>query len=1480
MKEQFGHLLKQLELFEWKDKLNGKLQEVVVDENNHVWTFDVIFERPLPIEDFTLFHRKVEELNRKFRSITKADLRITYENIDYSFLEDYYNYTLNKLAKQKPRFNAIIEFDLHQDGRTIEVVCPKDATFVSGMLTEIKNELQQFGFDVELKQLLCDKAPSIQDRIKKQEELFHNAVSQNTEATDDEVKFVSYNSNVVRNITHKISDIPVSEMDLIEYKSMNQTTLFSFEGEITKVDYRLLNNGNHLYTFIVSDEFDSVYVKKFVRNTDEKTYMDGTKVGMLARVKGNAGYDNFSGEVSVTAITFQRTNIVKPKDLRHDLLNSKRVELKLHSKMSTLDGITSITDYVETAKRWGHKAIALTDKGNVQAFPDFYKATKDRQIKPIYGVELNFIDERDLEIVKNPIDVAIEDAVFTVFDIETTGLSVNYDKIIEISATKVKNNQVIERYNTFVNPQQPISQLTTKLTSITNQDVALAPLIDTVIKEFKDFFKDTIMVAHNAHFDMGFIYKTLKDYDLYEGEIPTIDTLSIARNVYGDHLKRFNLKSVSKYFKVDLVQHHRASYDTAATVEIFLHMMRDAKKIGIKNITELNNLCQSTNAYRYAIGHTITILVKNQKGLKNLFEIVSDANTTHFYKEPRLLKSVLDKYREGLLVGSGCLNSYFFEVALNKDVDQLKELASYYDYLELQPISDFIHLKQDMDDATQRIQDTFKKIIQIGEELNIPVVATSDAYHLLDSDKKYREIYVQTPLVGGGLHPLSRYNEIPSQYFKTTEEMLQEFSWLDDVKREEIVITNSNLIADSIEFVKAFIPELYAPSDDFLSLSGVPSVQNKLIQMVHDKSHEIYGEILPKIVENRINKEIKSITDNKFSTVYYISHLLVKKSLDEGYLVGSRGSVGSSLVATLMNITEVNPLPPHYVCEKCKFSSFKMTDNEKQKYGLRNEEMELQAILDKYETGFDLPDHKCPICGNELKKDGHSIPFETFLGFKGDKVPDIDLNFSGDYQPVVHEYIRQIFGQERAFRAGTISTVAEKTAYGYVKGFLERKGKSMRSAEIERIALNITGVKRSTGQHPGGIVVVPQYKDITDVTPVQYPADDITSTWRTTHFDYHSFEENLFKLDVLGHDDPTMIRFLMDYVRKHPLEFPFADATEIPLDDKNVYSMLRSTESVGLTKDDVDSEVASFGIPEMGTSFVREMLKDSRPKTFAEIVKISGLSHGTDVWLNNAKDLVTGTTSFGKIPFQDVIGCRDDIMVYLIQNKMDESTAFEISEFIRKGKAAKNPDQWDGYKLIMREHNIPEWYIWSCGKIKYMFPKAHATAYVMMALRIAWFKYYHPIVFYSAYFSKRASDFDIYAMIGGEYGVEKRMEEIREKGNRASETEKRLYTVLEVAREMLKRGFGFKTIDLEKSQARDFVISEDKKHLILPFVALDGLGMKVAESIIKARNEEPFKSKDDVKQRTSLSKTLFTKLDMLDVFDNLPDNSQLNLFEM
>lgn len=1486
MNGQFSKLLESIGLQDKKKKFQGRVKEFYVETTdfnaNDRWSFEFEFDSPLPINDYQTFIEALENLPGKMKSIKQIDYRISYVNQDVDVLDDYYDFVIRKLARRKPRFNSMIDFDIVQKNSRLEVVCPKDAQYVQELIDELKPELERIGFECSLAIKYSKDKQSIEERINKQKELFRQSVKQAEDPQTDEIAYLNLDNRLVRNVKNKLSEVPFTENELNEYKSMNEKAVFSLEGEVTFVEDRLLRTGTVLYTITISDAEDSIVVKKFCKEEADKTFLKGIKKGMMMKIKGAAQYDTFSQSIIIIAHVIEYTNKPVPKDLRMDNSPVKRIELHVHSKMSTFDGIDNVKDYVKTAKRWGHDAIAITDHGNVQAFPDMFHATEDKSIKPIYGAEFNFVNEEDTQIVKRPYNIDLDDATYVVFDIETTGLSVNYDKIIEIAAVKIKDGHIVDDYQTYVNPQRKLSMLTTKITSIQNVDVQNAPLIDYVIKEFYEFFKGSIMVAHNAQFDMGFIESELEKNNIEFEPMTSIDTLSIARNCYSDQLKRFNLKAVSKLFKVELVQHHRAIYDTRATADIFLHMLRNAKKQGIVNINDFNRLSYHGDAYKHTITKTINLLVKNDTGLRNLFKIVSEANTTYFHKGARLLKRVLDEYREGILVGSGCMDSYFLEIAMNKSYEELLKAAAYYDYLELQPIRDFHHMKSNIDNLEKVLVDTYRKIIQAGRQLNIPIVVTGDTYHISEEDKKYRDIYVQANLVGGGFHRLSKYPDIPSQHFRTTQEMMDEFDFLSDTEKVEFVVTNTHVINDKIEFVEAFKPELYAPTDDFLALEGIPSIETKLVKMVSDRARELYGPNIPQIVADRINKEITSITTNKFSTVYYISHLLVKKSLDEGYLVGSRGSVGSSLVATLTDITEVNPLPPHYVCPHCYFSSFKMTTEEKLRYGIKDEEIRIQSVLDQYETGYDLPLEECPVCGNYMNKDGHSIPFETFLGFKGDKVPDIDLNFSGDYQPQVHEYIRTIFGQERAFRAGTISTIAEKTAFGYVKGYLEKKQLTMRKAEMERRSRKIVGVKKSTGQHPGGIVVVPNYKEIIDVTPVQFPADEVTSSWRTTHFDYHSFEANLFKLDVLGHDDPTMIRFLMDYVETHPDDFPFDDATKIPVDDKKVYKLLNGTEVIGLTPEDLrGSEVASFGIPEMGTKFVREMLKDSRPDNFADAVKISGLSHGTDVWLNNAKDLVTGANlAFGKIGFKEVIGCRDDIMVSLIAWGLDEATAFEISEFIRKGKAAKNPSKWQSYKNIMLDKKIPEWYVWSCGQIKYMFPKAHATAYVLMAMRIAWFKLYKPILFYSAYFSIRATHFDVYALSGGEYEISKKMDEIELKGNRASDVEKKLYTMLEVANEMVKRGLKFKPIDINKSLAREFLIDEDGESLILPFTTVDGLGLAVAESIVKAREEQEFKSKDDIKERTSLSKTLFTKLEMLNCFDHLPDNSQLNLFDI
>ncbi len=1479
MEQAFDTLLKLLELPE-DARPAGKLVELEVDESQKSWHLAIELERPLPLESFRQFIDGLENLPLFLNTCNRVYYRIEYETEDYQRLEEYYRFALERLVRRKPRFQAIVGFETERDGRKLTIVCPKDGDFAEELLIDVQRQLFDFGFDVELTVRYCEQTPSIAEQIERERESEEAPSESGTDAESAPrpARFVRHYRRKIQQVSHAIEDVPFTEDDLLEYRSAHRNTDFTLEGVVHSVESRRIKKETTLYTFILSSGNDSIYVKKFVKDKNEADYLEGTLPGMRMRVDGSAQLDRFTDDVAIIANVIERTDRAEPSDDREETAESSRVELHLHSNMSTLDGIDPIEQFVEAAKRFNQPALALTDHNSVQSFPEFYAAAKKAGIKPIFGAEFDVIDEARLAVAWGENEADLEAATYTVFDLETTDLSVHEGKIIEISAARIKDHQVIDRFDSFVDPDEPLSDFTKRLTGISDKDLKGAPSPSEALEQFRNFIEGTILVAHNAPFDLAHLEANLEAYELEGGPYAVIDTLQLARQFYADKLKRFNLKAVAKYFGVELARHHRAEYDTQATAGVFMHMLADLHKAGIKTFEQLKNLHDHVDLdrYRHAMEGHMNVLVKNAKGLKNLYELISLANTKYYSRGAKLPKSVLKQHREGLLIGSGCMNGDLFDAALNESTDVLRERARFFDYIELLPPEDHAHLKKDMDNPVERVQQAHRRMLKTGRSLEIPVVSVGDAHHVEKSSVRYRDIYIRTPIVGGGYHSLARYDEIPSQYFRTTEEMLKSFSYLGE-EAERVVVEDTRQLAERVEHFEAFNDELYAPTDDFLALEGIPSIEDKLKDMVYKQAQSLYGEPLPTMVEKRLDQEMESITRNKFSTVYYISHLLVRKSLEDGYLVGSRGSVGSSLVATLMDITEVNPLPPHYACPSCHFTAFKMTEEEKQKHGLKEGEKGLQSLLEDVDSGFDLKPMPCPHCEETLRRDGHDIPFETFLGFKGDKVPDIDLNFSGEYQPEVHEYVRTMFGRERAFRAGTISTVAQKTAYGYVKGYAEKKGLRLRRAEIDRRANAITGVKRSTGQHPGGIVVVPSYKEITDVTPVQYPGDDTSKAWKTTHFDYHSFEDNLFKLDVLGHDDPTMIRFLMDFVREDPVSFPFSDAREIPLDDPKVYRLLSGTEVLGLKPADIKSEVASYGVPEMGTSFVRGMLKDSRPSSFADIVKISGLSHGTDVWLNNAEQLVNGRTKFGRIPFSEVIGCRDDIMVYLIQAGMPSEKAFEISEFIRKGKAEKQPDIWEGYKRTMREYDIPEWYIWSAGRIKYMFPKAHATAYVIMALRIAWFKLYRPIHFYSAYFSKRASDFDLRAMQGGEYYIRERLEDIAEKGTRASGPEQRLHTVLEVALEMVKRGFYFAPISISESAATDFRLTADSQGLRMPFVALDGLGERVARSIVEAREEKLFTSQEDLKRRTLLSGSLVDKLDALDAFGDLPETSQLSL---
>jgi DNA polymerase-3 subunit alpha (Gram-positive type) len=1480
-------LLERLELKDQVIEEYCEIKSVEVDKANDTWTFYLVFERVIPIMHFRNFIKKLSSLPRLYKSVKNIEYKVEFKDLEGDIL-DYYDFAIDLIAKKDKRILPLKEYSKDIEENRITVFVPKGATSPQIYRVNIEEEMTKLGFDVEVNIEIDNTRESIEEQIKKSNDLF--VQESKAMLNSNQIKYKTLNQNEEYYDFLEISKIPRTEMELEEFKERNSGKAIVYvEGIVVENDINESNN-NSSVRIIVTDGVDSIFLNKRKTRASDIDFYKEIEPKMGIKAKCYAQFDNFYNEVTLNILNISHTETTIDNNTRIDNFENKRVELHLHTKMSVLDGVNNIEEYVDRAINYGHKALAVSDHGSVQSFPNFEKYVKGKPIKPLYGLEMVYVNDEEITITRGEYEGLFSDTTYVIFDIETTGLSLNYDTIIEIAGLKVKNGQILGEFHELIDPEMTISKFTESFTHITNSMLKGKRKIKEVLKDFHDFSKDTVLVAHNASFDIGFISYNYRELGIDNQVNPSIDTLYLAKALLPEK-GRFDLKSMSKYYKVNLDGHHRASNDTHALFEIFLHLLKHLRKVGINRFQDLNRIINPEDVFKFPYPKHINLLVKEQVGLKNLYMILSEGLTTYYDRDAKVLKSYLDKHRAGLLVSSGCFNSDFFDIALNKTRRELVKAAKYYDYLEIQPLSYFRFMETETPNWRSVIQRVIKKIVEVGKELNIPVVATGDVHHLDPSDFKYREIMINTPLVGGGgFHELYYKDFKPNQYFMTTEEMMEEFNFLGSDVAYEVVVKNSQLITDMVEDITIIPNELFAPTDEFLAEQGVPSIQKKLEHMVKGKVNELYGDPLPDIVKNRLNKELSSIIENHFSTVYYISHLLVKKSLDDGYLVGSRGSVGSSFVATLMGITEVNPLPPHYVCPKCHFHAFKKTDEEKASFGENEFEKDHHELFTATDCGWDLPEETCPICNTRLIRDGHDIPFETFLGFKGDKTPDIDLNFSGDYQSEVHEYIRKLFGANYAFRAGTIGTCAAKTSFGMVKEYynklnIKRKKQGLeplivRHAEIARLAKGIEGAKRTSGQHPGGIVVVPNTKSIYDITPVQYPGDSKDRNWKTTHYEYHSFENNLFKLDVLGHDDPTVIRYLMDLVKENPDEFPFTNPKDIPVDDFDVYRMLSGTDVLNLTSDDIMSDVASYGIPELGTNFVRGMLSESKPKSFSDLVKISGLSHGTDVWYGNAQTLVLGKNrEFGKVDFKDIIGCRDDIMVHLISYGLNPNLAFEIMEFVRKGKAISKPHKWAEYADEMRRYHVPEWYIWSCSKIKYMFPKAHATAYVLMAMRIAWFKLYRPIYFYSAYFSKRATTFDVDVFYAGENGIISKINEIKSQGKDATNRDQDLLTVLEVALEMVKRGFEFRPIDLYKSEVKDFVISEDKKGLIVPFIVIDSMGEKVAQTIVEARKERDFISKQDIKNRTRLSNVLFEKLDDLGVFDGMIDKNQISIFD-
>ncbi len=1220
-------------------------------------------------------------------------------------------------------------------------------------------------------------------------------------------------------------------------------------GKIINFDTREIRNEKTIIMFAVTDFTDTIMVKMFARNDQLPEILGELKKGAFVKIKGITTIDKFDGELTIGSVT----GIKKIGDFtvsREDLSPIKRVELHCHTKMSDMDGVSEVKDIVKRAHDWGHPAIAITDHGVAQAFPDanHYIETldKDDPFKVIYGVEGYIVDDLT-EIAVNAGDQSLDDT-YIVFDIETTGFSSIRDSIIEIGAVKVQDGRIVDRFSTFVNPKRPIPFEITNLTSITDEMVMDSPGIETILPQFLEFVGDGVLVAHNAGFDVGFIEQNCRNLGLDDHFI-YVDTVALAR-VLLPTLSKYKLNIVAKALNISLENHHRAVDDAGATAEIFVKFVEMLKKDNITTLKEVNRYGdRNVNAIRKMPTHHIIILAKNNIGRYNLYQLITESHMTYYSRRPRIPKSLLNEHREGLLIGSACEAGELYQAILEKrSAQQIARLADFYDYYEIQPIGNnrFMIESDRVPDVTSEedLQNLNREIVELGEKFGKPVVATCDVHFLDPEDEVYRRII----MAGKGFDDADTQ---PPLFLRTTDEMLEEFAYLGAAKAREIVIDNPVKIAGMVEKISPVNPNKCPPV--------IENSDQELRDICYRKAHEMYGEDLPVQVSERLEKELNSIISNGYAVMYIIAQKLVWKSNADGYLVGSRGSVGSSFVATMAGITEVNPLSPHYYCKNCHYSDF---DSD-----------EVRAYAGG--CGYDMPDKACPVCGEPLIKAGFDIPFETFLGFKGDKEPDIDLNFSGDYQAKAHKYTEVLFGEGHTFKAGTIGTLADKTAYGFVKNYYEEHEQRKRRCEIERITEGCTGIRRSTGPHPGGIVVLPHGHDINEFTPVQHPANDMECGITTTHFDYHSIDHNLLKLDILGHDDPTMIRTLEDYItsdameNEYNAEHPFI-ATEIPLDDREVIELFHGTDILGIKPEDIDGcKLGCLGIPEFGTDFVIQMVEDTKPQTLSDLIRISGLSHGTNVWLGNAQELVKS----GKATISTAICTRDDIMIYLINKGVESALAFTIMESVRKGKGLK--PEWEE---AMKEQDVPDWYIWSCKKISYMFPKAHAAAYVMMAYRIAYCKIHYPLAYYAAYFGIRADAFSYEIMCQGKDKLDYYMKDYKKRIDTLSKKEQDVMKDMKIVQEMYARGFEFLPIDLYRAKAKMFQIIDGK--LMPSLASIEGMGDKAAEAVEEASKDGPYLSLDDFRQRTKVSKTVIDLMHDLGLFGNLPQSNQLSLFDL
>ena len=1517
MQEKLKILLDKIKLDE--DKYNvfedASLEKIVGNKARDAYQFFIHVPSNL---DAVIFKELKEKLTSSFKEVEKVSLKITVDEENADKLNDYYHEFLNDKIEEFPLLSMSLDDTVSKEENSLVITIGNKAEQIK--LTGIERELisffKQAGYGIDKIEYQVDeeKSKQVQTEIEKIKE--HIEVKE-VEKTEEIIKGREIKGNIT-----KLADILYEEPNVV------------VEVKVFDIEEKELTNFN-LFTLKITDGTDSMFANVFAKKdaSDEiQAIKKGLKKGSWYMMRGKIQNDNFKHELVLSV--YDITWIKKEETKVEDTEEVKRVELHMHTMMSQMDGVSKVDlgkhtiECVDYAIKLGHKAIAITDHNCVQALPIAFQVSKaynkgkeeKDKFKVINGTEITLVDEEPV-ICKNPTNADLLTSKYVVFDVETTGLSPYYTEIIEIGAVLFDRGEIIEEFDEFINIGHPIPAVITQLTGITDAMLRDGKSEEEVMRKFKDFVGDYPVVAQNAKFDTAYMHILYEKYNFGEFKNPIIDTMELGRTLDKES-KRNNLTALAKRYGIvwNEEEHHRANYDARGTAYIFYKMLEDADRRGLHTLESLNSLISEEEKYKYLRNFHVNILALNKDGLKNLFKVISLANTKYLLNGARILKSVLNEYRDGLLVGSGCANSEIFEQGRYKTDSQLKELISYYDYVEVQPpeVYSFMIDKAEIP-SQEALLEHIKRIIRLCDEVGVLVVATGDVHHTRREDKIYREIIINQKVPGGGFHPLAskRIKEIPSQHFRTTNEMLEDFSFLGKEKAYEIVVLNTNKIADKASIYDV-IPQTggvpFSPKID----NSVMTVTN----LVFDKAASIYGENLPHNIEERISKELygdgiftavkyflkkeleegplfedesfkrlhnilkqgfdvvkdeirkylkdsseEELTDEQveeqlkknlggiigggFDVIYLIAQKLVKHSNDDGYIVGSRGSVGSSFVATMMGITEVNPLPAHYVCPNCKHSIFDADDG--------------KPLGATYSSGFDLPDKICPKCNTRLNKEGQDMPFATFLGFNADKVPDIDLNFSGEYQWRAHEYTKVLFGVDYVYRAGTIGTVADKTAYGFVKGYCEDKGIEKRTAEIERLAAGCTGVKRTTGQHPGGIVVIPGYKEVFDFTPFQYPADDNTSLWRTTHFDYHVIDECVLKLDILGHDDPTMLRMLQDLSGMAP--------SDIPLDDKETMSIFLSPKALGVTEEQIMCPTGTLGIPEFGTKFVIQMLQDTKPTSFSELIKISGLSHGTDVWLGNAQELIKNNV----VPFNDVIGCRDDIMVYLMYHGLAPIKAFKIMEFVRKGKASKDPETWKEYETLMRESGIEDWFIDSCKKIKYMFPKAHAAAYVISAFRIAWFKVHHPIWYYAAFFSIRCDDFDIETMIMGYESIKNKIQEIEAKGHDATNKESNVKDVLAIALEATARNITFAPFDINKSDATKFVILDDHT-LLPPFSTIDGLGDTVAKTIVEEREKRPFLSIEDLQKRGKVSSTLIEKMRGMGLLNNMNESVQLTLF--